>query len=51
MEKCKIKTVNGQHWLFMPDGKTVVPCVVWTRVTDIVDEPPRAIVQLLVDLE
>jgi len=46
---CNVVVKDGQQLLTMPDG-TYIPCVVFTRVTDIMEQTPYAIVKLYVNL-
>lgn len=47
---CRIKAVDNMSLLTMPDG-TIVPAQIFTRVTQVVNERPYAIVKVFVNLD
>lgn len=46
----KLKVENGRHFLYMPDGVTQLPKVIWTRVFDPCDDLAYVIAKFPVEL-
>jgi hypothetical protein len=47
---CSIVHKDGQSFLVDPEGK-ILPRQIWTRVTQVLNEPAYAIVKVLVNLK